>query len=331
MASSAKRRAVAEQPRQDDDEEDDMEEEMEGDDDEDSDDIEDDESEEDEEVNEEVNVDFEAHTISDNDHDGIKKLLKQVEAHPVLWDTSECGYGDRQLKEEAWNTICRNMHVNWDGLPEKHQIFIENDMKNKWRTVLNQFIRELAREQRSSAASQAKRKPYIYRKEMMFVTTSGQILQANLDPDSELEAEEKQPKGRGRGRGRGPAKGSTQPGKGSKRAAKGKNSVVIVPPRPPRMRKRRVVRSRAFISEQVDAGILTLLQRRATEDGHDDFGRVVAAQVRRLPLHRRNDFMTFALNSVEYFLPPFKPPDVDTLVSSLRMVCTGQPGSSHSP
>ncbi|XP_056388975.1 BRCA2 and CDKN1A-interacting protein isoform X2 [Hyla sarda] len=78
MASSAKRRAVAEQPRQDDDEEDDMEEEMEGDDDEDSDDIEDDESEEDEEVNEEVNVDFEAHTISDNDHDGIKKLLKQL-------------------------------------------------------------------------------------------------------------------------------------------------------------------------------------------------------------------------------------------------------------
>ncbi|XP_071986928.1 BRCA2 and CDKN1A-interacting protein isoform X2 [Engystomops pustulosus] len=79
MASSAKRRAPAEHRRQDDDEEDDMEEEMEGDDDEeDSDDIEDDESEEDEEVNEEVNVDFEAHTMSDSDHDGIKKLLKQL-------------------------------------------------------------------------------------------------------------------------------------------------------------------------------------------------------------------------------------------------------------
>ncbi|XP_069836131.1 BRCA2 and CDKN1A-interacting protein [Dendropsophus ebraccatus] len=78
MASSAKRRAVAEQPRQDDDEEDDIEEDMEGEDDEDSDDIEDDESEEDEEVNEEVNVEFEAHTISDGDHDGIKKLLKQL-------------------------------------------------------------------------------------------------------------------------------------------------------------------------------------------------------------------------------------------------------------
>ncbi|XP_069836133.1 uncharacterized protein [Dendropsophus ebraccatus] len=199
----------------------------------------------------------------------------------------------------------------------------ESDLKQKWRTVLNKFIKELAREQRSSAASQAKRKPYIYRKEMMFVTTSGQILQANLDPDSDLEGKQK--------KSRGPSKRSAQAGKGSKRAAKGKkSSVVIVPPRPPRMRKRRVVRSRAFISEQVDAGILTLLQRRATEDGMDDFGRVVAAQVRRLPLHRRNDFMTFALNSVEFFLPPYKPPDVDTLVSSLRLVCAEQPGSSNS-
>ncbi|XP_066457237.1 BRCA2 and CDKN1A-interacting protein [Eleutherodactylus coqui] len=80
MASSAKRRAAAvaaEQRRQDDDEEDDIEDDME-DDEEDSDDIEDDESEEDEEVNEEVNVEFEAHTISDGDHDGIKKLLKQL-------------------------------------------------------------------------------------------------------------------------------------------------------------------------------------------------------------------------------------------------------------
>lgn len=151
-------------------------------------------------------------------------------------------------------------------------------------------------------------------------------IRANLDADPDLnEAEEHRKDSKA-------VKGSSaQRGKGSKRSAKGKkNSVVILPPRPPRMRKRRVVRSRAFISEQVDAGILTLLQRRATEDGLDDFGRVVAAQVRRLPLHRRADFMAFALSSVEFFLPPFKPPAVDTLVSSLRVVCTEQPGNSQS-
>lgn len=76
MASSAKKRAVVE------DEE--MEDEMAGDDgeededDEDSDISEDDDSEEDEDLDEEVNVEFEAHTMSDGDHDGIKKLLKQL-------------------------------------------------------------------------------------------------------------------------------------------------------------------------------------------------------------------------------------------------------------
>ncbi|XP_010713152.1 BRCA2 and CDKN1A-interacting protein-like [Meleagris gallopavo] len=36
------------------------------------------ESEEDEQVDEEVNVEFEAHSISDNDYNGIKKLLQQL-------------------------------------------------------------------------------------------------------------------------------------------------------------------------------------------------------------------------------------------------------------
>lgn len=73
MASSAKRRAVLE------DEE--MEDEMGGDggEEEDSDLSEDEESDEDDEdMDEEVKVDFEAHTMSDGDHDGIKKLLKQL-------------------------------------------------------------------------------------------------------------------------------------------------------------------------------------------------------------------------------------------------------------
>ncbi|XP_062381660.1 protein BCCIP homolog [Sardina pilchardus] len=71
MASSAKRRAVGvgENP----DEGDSSDERI--DDDEDS---EEDSDESEEEINEEVVVDFEAHTISDNDFNGIKKLLQQL-------------------------------------------------------------------------------------------------------------------------------------------------------------------------------------------------------------------------------------------------------------
>ncbi|KAM8923892.1 BRCA2 and CDKN1A-interacting protein [Pelodytes ibericus] len=77
MASSAKKRALeSEQQRP---EGKDVDDDTDGDDsEEESDDIEDDESEEDEQIHEVVNVDFEAHTMTDNESDGIKKLLKQL-------------------------------------------------------------------------------------------------------------------------------------------------------------------------------------------------------------------------------------------------------------
>ncbi|KAM8911485.1 BRCA2 and CDKN1A-interacting protein isoform 2-T2 [Lycaon pictus] len=82
MASRPKRRAVgsgAPQPpggpavRAEEEEEDGVEDEDEDEEDSDEDDDEDDES-----VDEEVNVEFEAYSISDKDHDGIKKLLQQL-------------------------------------------------------------------------------------------------------------------------------------------------------------------------------------------------------------------------------------------------------------
>ncbi|MBZ3869842.1 BRCA2 and CDKN1A-interacting protein [Sciurus carolinensis] len=81
MASRAKRRAVGsraprppEDPVRRDEEEEENEVEDEDEDDEDS---EEEEDEDDEVVDEEVNVEFEAYSISDNDYDGIKKLLQQ--------------------------------------------------------------------------------------------------------------------------------------------------------------------------------------------------------------------------------------------------------------
>ncbi|XP_023493012.1 BRCA2 and CDKN1A-interacting protein isoform X3 [Equus przewalskii] len=75
MASRPKRRAVcggASVPREQAEEEDEVEDEDE--DDEDS----EEEEDEDEIVDEEVNIEFEAFSISDNDYDGIKKLLQQL-------------------------------------------------------------------------------------------------------------------------------------------------------------------------------------------------------------------------------------------------------------
>nr|XP_017206251.1 BRCA2 and CDKN1A-interacting protein isoform X2 [Oryctolagus cuniculus] len=82
MASRSKRRAVgngvprppgAPVQRHEQEEEDEVEDE-----DEDEEDSDEEEDEDDEIVDEEVNIDFEAYSISDNDYDGIKKLLQQL-------------------------------------------------------------------------------------------------------------------------------------------------------------------------------------------------------------------------------------------------------------
>ncbi|XP_054437660.1 BRCA2 and CDKN1A-interacting protein isoform X2 [Pteronotus mesoamericanus] len=82
MASRSKRRALgdgvprppdAPAPRLEEEEDDEVEDE-----DEDDEDSDGEEDEDDEVVDEEVNIDFEAYSISDNDYDGIKKLLQQL-------------------------------------------------------------------------------------------------------------------------------------------------------------------------------------------------------------------------------------------------------------
>ncbi|XP_004438934.1 PREDICTED: BRCA2 and CDKN1A-interacting protein [Ceratotherium simum simum] len=75
MASRPKRRAVGSGvsvPREQVEEEDEIEDEDE------DEDSEEEEDEDDEIVDEEVNIEFEAYSISDNDYDGIKKLLQQL-------------------------------------------------------------------------------------------------------------------------------------------------------------------------------------------------------------------------------------------------------------
>ncbi|XP_035262250.1 protein BCCIP homolog [Anguilla anguilla] len=74
MASSAKKRAVGVGENPDDREDESSSEGSQND----SDSGEEDSNDSDEEINEEVTVDFEAHTISDNDKNGIKKLLQQL-------------------------------------------------------------------------------------------------------------------------------------------------------------------------------------------------------------------------------------------------------------
>uniref|UniRef100_F6UR50 BRCA2 and CDKN1A interacting protein n=1 Tax=Macaca mulatta TaxID=9544 RepID=F6UR50_MACMU len=103
MASRPKRRAVESgvpQPpdplvQRDEEEEDEVEDE-----DEDDDDSEEEEDEEDDVIDEEVNIEFEAYSLSDNDYDGIKKLLQQNHIGSVIKQTDVSEDSDDDVDED---------------------------------------------------------------------------------------------------------------------------------------------------------------------------------------------------------------------------------------
>ena len=106
MASRPKRRVVSPVAPAlgDKEEEDEVEEEDEDDSDE--------EDEEDEVVNEEVNIEFEAYSISDNDYDGIKKLLQQLFLKAPV-DTAELT--DLLIQQNHIGSVIKQTDVSEDS------------------------------------------------------------------------------------------------------------------------------------------------------------------------------------------------------------------------
>ncbi|XDB53986.1 hypothetical protein AB1E18_007462 [Capra hircus] len=79
---------------------------------EDEDDSDEEEDEEDEVVNEEVNIEFEAYSISDNDYDGIKKLLQQLFLKAPV-DTAELT--DLLIQQNHIGSVIKQTDVSEDS------------------------------------------------------------------------------------------------------------------------------------------------------------------------------------------------------------------------
>ncbi|KAG8596526.1 hypothetical protein GDO81_001957 [Engystomops pustulosus] len=258
----------------------------------------------------------------------VKHLIQQVETHPELWDASSDGYSDRQAREDAWTNIFRHLYPTWDAFTTKDQGIIEKDIKNRWRSVRDRFRKEMSMEEKSGT-SPSKRKPYQYMQLLMFLRQARQPPQTSSGLDKEMGmplAKESEP-----------LEGSSVPivveteQVNTDFAVAGQSTEPVPPPRVPPSKSggKCIIRSRAKITQELDDEILALLRRTWAEDDADAFSRTLADRIRWLPEPSRSRFMAYVLSSVEYFLPPFYPPEVDTLVANLRMACTPQSGSSQ--
>ncbi|XP_069829786.1 uncharacterized protein [Dendropsophus ebraccatus] len=68
---------------------------------------------------------------------------KKVEQHPPIWDVNNKKYSDRHAKNEIWKQIILTLYPEWDTLTPKLKKQIGKDVRNRWRSVRDQFRKSL--------------------------------------------------------------------------------------------------------------------------------------------------------------------------------------------
>lgn len=71
----------------------------------------------------------------------VGALIAEVHARPLLWDRSSNWYSDRNRRDAAWNEVCLALYPTWDSYEESLQWVIEQDLRKRWKTVRDRFLK----------------------------------------------------------------------------------------------------------------------------------------------------------------------------------------------
>ncbi|KAM4018778.1 uncharacterized protein ACNLHF_027082 [Anomaloglossus baeobatrachus] len=103
----------------------------------------------------------------------VPKLISLVESMPCLWDMASPDYSKKQLRENSWITVCRELYPRWHEADANLQNNIESDIRKRWRSVKDRFFKCLSECNKSGASPS---KTHIaYQEELQFLC-SGRVL-----------------------------------------------------------------------------------------------------------------------------------------------------------
>ncbi|KAM4043773.1 uncharacterized protein ACNLHF_014047 [Anomaloglossus baeobatrachus] len=100
-------------------------------------------------------------------------ICEIVESMPCLWDMASPDYSKKQLRENSWITVCRELYPRWHEADANLQNNIESDIRKRWRSVKDRFFKCLSECNKSGASPS---KTHIaYQEELQFLC-SGRVL-----------------------------------------------------------------------------------------------------------------------------------------------------------
>ncbi|KAG8269684.1 uncharacterized protein LOC124366132 [Homalodisca vitripennis] len=72
-----------------------------------------------------------------------EKFILEVEKRPPLYDVQSKEYSNRNVKAQCWMEVGAAVHDNWEEMTPQMKDEAGKDMMKKWKTLRDNFVREL--------------------------------------------------------------------------------------------------------------------------------------------------------------------------------------------
>ncbi|CAJ0956977.1 unnamed protein product [Ranitomeya imitator] len=96
----------------------------------------------------------------------VVQMISVIEQHPEVWDRSSEKY--KGAKRDAWPKIVTALFPEWPNLPTQQQTQILGDVKTRWRSVTDRYLKSL----KSPSGSSPPRKRVPYGDQLQFILGS---------------------------------------------------------------------------------------------------------------------------------------------------------------
>ncbi|XP_022197445.2 uncharacterized protein LOC111054683 [Nilaparvata lugens] len=101
----------------------------------------------------------------------MDQFIEEVRMRPAIYDTTMAEYCDRSYKRHLWMEICEKFNPDWSTLEEEQREAIGREMKNRWKSIRDAFVREVRylKEAAKFGEPPAKKRKYIYYDQLSFL------------------------------------------------------------------------------------------------------------------------------------------------------------------
>ncbi|CAJ0966161.1 unnamed protein product [Ranitomeya imitator] len=254
----------------------------------------------------------------------VVQMISVIEQHPEVWDRSSEKY--KGAKRDAWPKIVTALFPEWPNLPTQQQTQILGDVKTRWRSVTDRYLKSL----KTPSGSSLPRKRVPYGDQLQFIlgsrslrrTESNVSAQTPPDPNDgdttvdsigeEVEdciMNSQESPGNMSLSGRSPeitdslgehdvaantttsssSDAGANSGSGVSRHM-GRGAASVRPVALKRTIQKKTKQGQ--IIEQLTTKTLNLLDNSSKQDEHDKFGSLLADRVRTLPRDKQQMFVT---------------------------------------